>query len=227
MVKILSAEDAVSVIPDGATIAIGGFGGVGMPERLVEALVKRGTKNLTVITNDTAIPGVGAAELFTGRQVTHLIASFIGANPEPLAQVQEGYLKTTLMPQGTLAERLRAGGSGLGGILTPVGVGTVAEEGKQKIAVNGIEYILEEPLRAEFALIKAHRADRRGNLVYRYSARNFNPLMARAADHVIAEVQEIVEPGEIDPNIVVTPSLHVDVLVKVSVIQFGRFTIVR
>jgi len=226
MAKILSAEDAVAVIPDGATVAIGGFGKVGTPEKLVDALVKQGTKNLTVITNDTVIPGVGVAKLFTARQVTRMIGTFIGANPESVAQVQEGFLEVTLMPQGTFCERLRAGGAGLGGILTPVGVGTVVEEGKQKIAVGGTDYLLEEPLRAEFALIQAHRADRRGNLVYRYAGRNFNPMIATAADHVIAEVQEIVEPGEIDPNIIVTPYLYVDVLVKVSVTPFGRFTLV-
>lgn len=227
MAEILSAEDAVSVIRDGATVAIGGFGAVGAPIKLIDALVKQGTKALTIITNDTAIPGVGMGKLITTRQVARFVGTFLGSNPESVKQVQEGGIQATLIPQGTFAERLRAAGSGLGGFLTPVGVGTVVEEGKQKIDVDGKPYLLEKPLRADFALVKAHTADRLGNLVYRATARNFNPAMATAADHVIAEVGEIVEPGEIDPNVVITPFVYVDVLVKVSITHFGRLTVVE
>jgi len=225
--QILSAEDAVRVIKDGASIAVGGFGGGGAPHKLIDALVKQGTKNLTIITNDTAIPGVGVGKLFDNGQVARFIGTFLGTNPVSINQVVEGIVKETLIPQGTFAERLRAGGAGLGGFLTPVGVGTVVEEGKQKIEVEGKPYLLELPLRADVALVKAHRADTLGNLVYRGTARNFNPAMATAADHVIAEAGEIVAAGELDPNAVVTPFVYIDVLVKVSVTRCGRITIVQ
>lgn len=227
MAQILSAEDAVRVIKDGASVAIGGFGAVGAPHKLIDALIKQGTKDLTIITNDTAIPGLGVGKLFDNGQVSRFIGTFLGTNPVSVKQVVEGVVKETLIPQGTFAERLRAGGAGLGGILTPVGVGTVVEEGKQKIEVEGKTYLLELPLRADVALVKAHRADTLGNLVYRGTARNFNPAIATAADHVIAEAGDIVPAGELDPNAVVTPFVHIDVLVKVSVTLFGRLTIVQ
>ncbi len=227
MATILSTEDAVSVIPDGATIAIGGFGASGTPEKLVDALVKHGAKDLTIMGNDTALPGLGVAKLVSAGQVSKLVVSFLGSNPESVKLVAGGDIEATLVPQGTLAERLRAGGANLGGILTPVGLGTVVEEGKEVIEVDGRKYLLEKPLRADFALIKAHKADRRGNLVYYGTARNFNPVMATAADHVIAQVDEIVEVGELGPENVITPFVYVDVLVKVSVVRLGRFAIVR
>ena len=227
MATILSAEDAVGVIPDGATIAVGGFGACGTPEKLVDALVKHGAKDLTIVGNDTALPGLGVAKLISAGQVSRLVASFLGSNPESVKMVANGDIEATLIPQGTLAERLRAGGADLGGILTPVGVGTVVEEGKDVIEVDGRKYLLERPLRTDFALTKAHRADRRGNLVYYGTARNFNPVMATAAGHVIAQVDEIVDAGELDPESVITPFVYVDVLVKVSVTRMGRFAIVR
>jgi len=227
MAEILSAEDAVSVIKDGATVAIGGFGAIGAPKKLIDALVKQGTKNLTIITNDTAIQGLGVGKLFDNGQISRFIGTFLGTNPVSVKQVVDGVVKETLIPQGTFAERLRAGGAGLGGFLTPIGVGTVVEEGKKKIKVDEKLYLLELPLRADVALVKAHQADTLGNLVYRATARNFNPAIATAADHVIAEAGDIVPAGELDPNVIVTPFVYVDVLVKVSVTHFGRLTIVE
>ncbi len=227
MTTILSAEDAVGVIPDGASIAVGGFGASGTPEKLVDALVKHGAKDLTIVGNDTALPGMGVAKLISAGQVSKLLASFLGSNPESVKKVANGEIEATLIPQGTFAERLRAGGAALGGILTPVGLGTVVEEGKEVIDVDGRKFLLEKPLRTDFALIRAHKADRRGNLVYYGTARNFNPVMATAADHVIAQVDEIVEAGELSPENVITPFVYVDVLVKLSVTRMGRFAIVR
>ncbi len=210
---VMSADEAVSMIPDGATVMVGGFNVGGVPYSLTEALLRRGTKDLTLISNDTATESRGHGKLVASGQVKKVIASHIGLNRMTQRLYNEGKLEVEFVPQGTLAERIRAGGFGLGGILTPTGVGTPVEEGKRVVEVNGRRYLLELPLRADFALIKAKKADRMGNLWYYGNARNFNPLMAAAADTVIAEVDEIVEVGEIDPNDVHTPGILVDVLV--------------
>lgn len=214
MVRICTAEEAVKDISEGMCIMISGFLGVGTPEMLVQALREKGTKNLTIITNDSAFPGVGVGKLLDNQQIATLYTSYIGGHPESGRCMGEGTLKVILTPQGTLAEQIRAGGSGLGGFLTPVGVGTVVEKGKQKIVVADKTYLLEEPLKADVAFLKAFRADRSGNLIYRFSARNFNPLMAMAAKLVIVEVEELVEEGSMNPDHVVTPGIFVDRLVE-------------
>ena len=210
MNKIISIEEISSILTDGMTIMAGGFMGVGTPQELVTALLEADVKDLTLIANDTAFVETGVGPLIVNKRVKRVIASHIGTNPETGKQMIAGELEVELVPQGTLAERVRAGGSGLGGVLTPTGVGTVVEEGKEKIIVDGSEYLLEKPLRAEVALIKAFKADKAGNLIYHRSARNFNPLMALAADLVIVQVEQIVEVGEIDPDEVMTPGILVD-----------------
>jgi len=209
----VSLEQAVAMIPDGASVMIGGFMGVGTPERMVDELVRQGKRGLTVIANDTAMPGVGIGKLVTARLVAKAIVSHIGLNPETQQRMLAGEMDVELVPQGTLIERIRAGGHGLGGVLTPTGVGTVVEKGKQKIAVNGKDYLLETALRADFALVNAFLADYLGNLAYALTARNFNPMIAMAADTVIAEADNIVPVGVIAPDHVVTPAPIVDYLV--------------
>ncbi|MCL6570551.1 MAG: acetate CoA-transferase subunit alpha [Bacillus sp. (in: Bacteria)] len=210
MNKIISMEEISSFLTDGITIMAGGFMGVGTPEKLVTALLDSNVKDITLIANDTAFIETGVGPLIVNRRVKKVIASHIGTNPETGKQMIAGELDVELVPQGTLAERVRCGGSGLGGVLTPTGVGTVVEEGKEKITVDGRVYLLEKPLRAEVALLKAYKADKAGNLVYNRSARNFNPLMALAADLVIVQVDQLVEIGEIDPDDVMTPGILVD-----------------
>ncbi|MEH7480043.1 acetate CoA-transferase subunit alpha [Neobacillus drentensis] len=210
MNKIISIEEISSILTDGMTIMAGGFMGVGTPQELVTAMLEADVKDLTLIANDTAFIETGVGPLIVNKRVKKVIASHIGTNPETGKQMIAGELEVELVPQGTLAERVRAGGSGLGGVLTPTGVGTVVEEGKEKIIVDGREYLLEKPLRAEVALLKAFKADKAGNLIYHRSARNFNPLMALAADLVIVQVEQIVEVGEIDPDEVMTPGILVD-----------------
>lgn len=214
MEKIGSIKDAVEKIKDGMTVMVGGFLGVGTPEALVDALVAKGVKNLTVICNDSAFPDRGIGKLIVNKQIKKLITSHIGTNPETGRQMNEGETEVELVPQGTLAERIRAAGAGLGGILTPTGVGTIVEQGKKKLEINGKEYLLELPIKADIALLKAKKADKKGNLVYRKSARNFNPIMATAADFVIVQVDEIVDVGEIDPDDVMTPGIFVDMIVR-------------
>lgn len=201
------------MIAPGDALLVGGFMVCGCPTVIVDAILERGTKELTVISNDTGTPGEGLSKLVHSRQISRLIASHIGLNPETGQQMNEGVMRVDLIPQGTLAERIRCAGAGLGGVLTPTGVGTIVAEGKQVITLDGRDYLLELPLRARFALVKAHKADTYGNLVYRGSARNFNPVMATAADIVIAEVEHLVQPGDLDPNTVVTPGVFVDYLV--------------
>jgi acetate CoA/acetoacetate CoA-transferase alpha subunit len=196
------------------TIMVGGFIGCGAPDQLLEAVCQKETKELTLIANDTGILGDAMSQLIVDHCVSKLIATHIGTNKETGRQMTAGELDVKLVPQGTLAEQIRAEGAGLGGILTPTGIGTIIEEGKQKLVVNGNEYLLELPVRANVALLKAHKADKAGNLVYRHAARNFNPLMAMAADIVIAQVDHIVEVGEIDPDEVMTPGIFVDYLVQ-------------
>src|SRR5215467_5305823 len=211
--KTVSVAEAVSLIPDGATLMIGGFMGVGTPECLIDELVRQGKRNLTVIANDTALPGRGIGKLVSAGLVAKTIASHIGLNPETQQQMIAGKMAVDLVPQGTLIERIRAGGFGLGGILTPTGVGTVVEDGKQRIQMDGKSYLLETALRADFALVHAFLADYIGNLSYALTARNFNPVMAMAADVVIVTAEHIVPVGVIAPDHVVTPAPLVDYLV--------------
>ncbi|NLY85497.1 MAG: acetate CoA-transferase subunit alpha [Tissierellia bacterium] len=213
MNKVISIEEAISHIKDGMTIMIGGFLGCGSPHRLIDALVEKGVKDLTLICNDSGFPDIGAGKLVVNRQIKKLIASHIGTNRETGNQMNAGELEVVLVPQGTLAEQIRAGGAGIGGFLTPTGVGTVIEEGKQKIEIDGKTYLLELPLRADVALIAGHTVDKFGNIVYYGATRNFNTLMATAADTVIVEAENIVEVGEIDPKQVVTPGIFVDYIV--------------
>lgn len=201
------------MIPDGASLMIGGFMGAGTPERIVDELVRQGKRDLTVIANDTARPDVGIGKLITARLVRKAIVSHIGLNPRTQQQMLAGETVVELVPQGTLIERIRAAGHGLGGILTPTGVGTVVEEGKQKLAVDGKDYLLETALRADFALVNAFLADYLGNLAYALTARNFNPVIAMAADTVVVEANNIVPVGVIAPDHVVTASSLVDYLI--------------
>lgn len=211
--KTIALEDAVAMIPDGASLMIGGFMAVGTPERLVDEIVRQGKRNLTVIANDTAAPGRGIGKLVSAGLIARVIASHIGLNPETQQQMITGKMNIDLVPQGTLIERIRAGGFGLGGILTPTGVGTVVEQGKRNIEVDGKNFLLETPLRADFALIHSFLADYLGNLSYALTARNFNPVMATAADTVIVTAEHIVPVGVIAPDHVVTPAPIVDYLV--------------
>jgi len=214
MLKLVSLEEAISKIENGMTIMVGGFIGCGAPDQLLEAVCEKETKELTVIANDTGILGDAMSQLIVKHCASKLIATHIGTNKETGRQMTTGELDVKLVPQGTLVEQIRAAGAGLGGILTPTGIGTMIEDGKQKLVVDGHEYLLELPIRANVALLRAHKADKAGNLVYRRAARNFNPLMAMAADLVIAEVDHIVEVGEIDPDEVMTPGIFVDYLVQ-------------
>jgi len=211
--KSVSVEDAVKKIPDGASLMIGGFMGVGTPERVIDELVRQGKRNLTVIANDTAVPGRGIGKLVDAGLISRTIASHIGLNPETQKQMIAGKMSVDLVPQGTLIERIRAGGCGLGGVLTPTGVGTVVQEGKQQVEVNGKTYLLETALRADFALVGAFLADYLGNLSYALTARNFNPIVAMAADTTIVTAEHIVPVGVIAPDHVMTPAPLVDYLV--------------
>jgi acetate CoA/acetoacetate CoA-transferase alpha subunit len=211
--RTISAEQSVAIIPDGASLMIGGFMGVGTPERLIDELVRRKTRNLTVIANDTASPGRGIGKLVEARLLRKAIVSHIGLNPETQRQMMAGELEVELVPQGTLIERIRAGGHGLGGILTQTGIGTPVETGKQRIDLNGKSYLLETALRADFALVQAFLADYLGNLSYALTARNFNPVIAMAADTVIVSADNIVPIGVLSPDHVVTPAPLVDYLI--------------
>lgn len=214
MAKIISPQAATELIKDGMTVMIGGFLAVGTPEKLVDALVAKGTKNLTVVGNDTGTPEKGIGKLVVNRQLKKVVVSHIGTNPETGRQMHAGEIEVELAPQGTLAERIRAAGAGLGGVLTPTGLGTIVAEGKQILAIDGREYLLEKPLKADVALLKAHTADKAGNLVFHRSARNFNPVMGTAATVVIVEATNIVEPGAIDPDAVMLPGIFVQYLVQ-------------
>ena len=214
MAKIISAAEAAAKVQDGMTVMVGGFLGCGTPQILVDQLLAQGTKDLTLVCNDTAFPDSGVGKLVVSRQFKRVIVSHIGTNPETGRQMNANELAVDLVPQGTLAERIRSAGFGLGGILTPTGVGTPVEAGKQKLTIDGKDYLLELPIKADVALVKAYKADKAGNLVFRKAARNFNPLMATAADLVIVEAQNIVEIGEIDPDEVMTPGIFVNYLVQ-------------
>ncbi len=215
MNKVLAtADEAVALIPDGATIMMGGFGLCGIPENLIAALRRRGAKDLTVISNNAGIDDFGIGILLRSRQVRKMISTYVGENKEFERQFLTGEIEVELVPQGTFAERIRAGGAGIGGFFTPTGYGTLVAEGKETRTIDGVRYVLEAPLRADFAFVKGWKGDRVGNLVYRKTARNFNPVMATAANVTIAEVEELVEPGAIDPDQVVTPGIFVRHILK-------------
>ncbi|QTA37304.1 acetate CoA-transferase subunit alpha [Thermosipho ferrireducens] len=212
--KIIESSEIIDFMENGDILMVGGFLGVGTPESLIDALCDSEIKDLTLIANDTAFPERGIGKLIVKQKIKKAIVSHIGTNPETQKQMIEGLLEVELVPQGTLAERIRAAGYGLGGILTPTGVGTIVEKGKQIIEINNQKYLLELPLKAKIALIKAKKADYYGNLVYSLTARNFNPIMAMAADIVIAEVEEIVPVGSIAPDEIITPGVLIDYIVR-------------
>jgi 3-oxoacid CoA-transferase subunit A len=215
MNKVLqSADDAVSLIPDGASVMCGGFGLCGLPENLIRALHARGTRNLTIISNNPGVDDFGVGMLVRAKQVAHFIGSYVGENKEFERQAIAGEIRYTLVPQGTFAERIRAAGAGIGGFFTPTGYGTMVGEEKETRVIDGRNYILEAPLHADFAFVKAYKGDTKGNLVYRKTARNFNPVMAMAAKVTFAEVEEIVEPGRLDPDAVVTSGIFVTHILK-------------
>lgn len=212
MSKEITIGQAVDMIKDGQSVMIGGFLGVGSANKIIEAMVKAGKKDLTIICNDTSYPEIGAGLLVSSGCVKRCIVSHIGTNPITEQKMKDGEMIVDLVPQGTLAERIRIGGAGIGGFLTTTGLGTLAEEGKRKVEVEGREYLLELPLRADVALLGASVADRHGNLIYRGTSQNFNPLMATAADLVIAEVKESVD--SLAPEAIKTPYLFVDYIVR-------------
>jgi 3-oxoacid CoA-transferase subunit A len=217
MEKVLaSADAAVALVPDGATLMVGGFGLCGIPEMLIRALHARGSKDLTIISNNAGVDDFGLGILLRSRQVRKMISTYVGENKEFERQFLAGELQVELVPQGTFAERIRAGGAGIGGFFTPTAYGTIVAEGKETRDIDGRHYVLEQPLRADFAFVKAWKGDRRGNLVYRRTARNFNPVMATAARVTIAEVEQLLEPGEIDPDHVVTPGIFVRYILQGS-----------
>ena len=215
MTKVLGdAAAAVANIPVGATIMIGGFGVCGVPENLIAALHAAGTRELTVISNNAGLDNFGIGLLLKARQVRRMIATYVGENKEFERQAISGEIEVELVPQGTFAERIRAAGAGIAGFLTPTGVGTLVAQGKDTHVVDGRTYLFERPLRADFAFVRAWKGDRHGNLVYRKTARNFNPVMATAAGTTIAEVDDLVEPGTLDPDNVVTPGIFVTHVLK-------------
>jgi 3-oxoacid CoA-transferase subunit A len=215
MNKVLpDVEAAVALVPDEATIMMGGFGLCGIPENLIRALHARGTTRLTLISNNAGVDEFGLGMLLRSRQVKKMISTYVGENKEFERQFLSGELEVELVPQGTFSERIRAGGAGLGGFFTPTGYGTLVAEGKETRVIDGKPYVFEPPLHADFAFVKAWKGDRLGNLVYRRTARNFNPMMATAARVTIAEVEELVEPGQIDPDDVVTPGIFVQHIVR-------------
>ena len=211
--KAVSAEEAVAMIPNGASVMVGGFMGVGTPEHLLDELVRQQKSGLSIICNDAAIPGKGVGKLFDAALVSSLIGSHIGLNPKVQQQMMANKIAVDLIPQGTFVERIRAGGYGLGGVLTPTGVGTIVGEGKRRIEIEGKEFLVETALRAQYALVHAFLADYLGNLAYALTARNFNPIMAMAADTVIVTAEHIVPVGVIAPDHVVTPAPLVDYLI--------------
>ena len=211
--KAVSAEEAVAMIPNGASVMVGGFMGVGTPERLLDELVRQRRSGLSIICNDAAVPGKGVGKLFDAALVSSLIGSHIGLNPKVQQQMMANKIAVDLIPQGTFVERIRAGGYGLGGVLTPTGVGTIVAEGKRRIEIDGKEFLVETALRAQYALVHAFLADYLGNLAYALTARNFNPIMAMAADTVIVTAEHIVPVGVIAPDHVVTPAPLVDFLI--------------
>ncbi|MBI4475819.1 MAG: CoA transferase subunit A [Acidobacteria bacterium] len=220
MNKVLqNAEEAVAMIPDSATIMVGGFGLCGVPENLLKALHHRGTRNLTVISNNAGSDDFAIGILLRSRQVKKMISTYVGENREFERQFISGELEVELIPQGTFAERIRAAGAGIGGFFTPTGYGTIVAEGKETREIDCRSYVLEYPLHSDFAFVKAYRGDRLGNLVYRRTARNFNPVMATAARVTIAEVEQLVEPGALDPDAIVTPGIFVRYILQGAVYE--------
>jgi acetate CoA/acetoacetate CoA-transferase alpha subunit len=212
-VRTIGLREAVALIPNGASVMVGGFMGVGTPEGLIDELIRQGKRNLTIIANDNALPGVGIGKLVTAGAMRKTITSHIGLNPDSQKKMLAGDLEVELVPQGTLIERIRAAGYGLGGVLTPTGVGTAVEKGKQRIETGGGTYLLETALAADFALVQAFLADYLGNLAYALTARNFNPVIALAARTLIVEAEHVVPVGVISPDHVITPGAVVDYLV--------------
>ncbi|MGD9568119.1 MAG: CoA transferase subunit A [Sedimentibacter sp.] len=213
MNKVISVKEAVKKVQDGMTIMVGGFLANGTPDTIIDALVEENVKNLTLICNDTGFPDKGVGKMVVNKQFKKMIASHVGTNPETANQMNSGETEVVLTPQGTLAEKVRCGGNGLGGFYTPTGIGTEAELGKEKKVINGMEYIFETPLRADVALLRASIVDKKGNMVFNKTMKNFNPLMATAADVVIVEADEIVEVGEINPEHVMCSGIFVDYIV--------------
>jgi len=215
MNKVLpDADAAVAIVPDGASIMMGGFGLCGIPENLIHALHARGTRQLTIISNNAGVDEFGIGMLLIARQVRKMTATYVGENKEFERQFLSGELEVDLVPQGTFSERIRAAGAGIGGFFTPTGYGTLVAEGKETRVIDGRPYVLEAPLGADFAFVRAWKGDRLGNLVYRKTARNFNPMMATAGRVTIAEVEELVEPGALDPDAIVTPGIFVQHILR-------------
>ena len=213
---VASAAEAVAQIPDGATLMVGGFGLCGIPEDLIAALHAQGTRDLTIVSNNAGVDEFGLGILLKSRQIRKMISSYVGENREFERQFLQGELEVELVPQGTFSERIRAGGAGIGGFFTPTGYGTIVADGKETREIAGRHYVLELPLLADFAFVKAHKGDRLGNLWYRRTARNFNPMMATAARVTIAEVEQLVEPGALDPDAIVTPGIFVRHVVQTT-----------
>ena len=214
MNKFITISEAAAYVKDGMTVMVGGFMGTGGPNKIMDALVAQGVKDLTVICNDTAFPDKGVGKLIVNKQIKRVIVSHIGTNPATIELMNKGELVVTFYPQGTLVECVRAGGAGLGGVLTPTGLGTVIAEGKQVITIDGKAYLLEKPIRADIALLHASVSDELGNLVYKGTTQNFNPIMATAADLVIAEVDEVVPTGSLAPEVIHTSSIFVHYITK-------------
>lgn len=214
MDKVVSLEKAMEALHDNQTILIPGFVNIGVPETLIKGIIEKGCKNLNIISNNTSVRGRGIGLLVHENRIRHITCSHIGSNTETVEKVVAGEIDVTFVPQGTLCERVRAGGAGIGGVLTPTGLGTPVEEGKQIIEMDGKKYLLEKALRGDVAIIHAWKADRMGNLVYRRTARNFNQIFATAADLVICEAEEIVEVGSLDPDMIHTPGCLVDMIVQ-------------
>ena len=214
MNKLISKKDFVAKIFDGASIMVGGFMNIGTAEEIIDELLLTDVKDLTIICNDAGLPGVGVGKLIEAGKVKKLIASHIGLNPVAGQKMTDGSMIVDLVPQGTLAERIRAGGAGLGGFLTPTGIGTIVEEGKDVLEVDGKKYLLEKPLKADFAFLLGHVVDKKGNVVYNKTIRNFNPLMATACEHVVVQARKIVEIGDINPDHIITPHIFVDYIVE-------------
>jgi 3-oxoacid CoA-transferase subunit A len=215
MNKVLpDADAAVAIVPDGASILMGGFGLCGIPENLIRALHARGTRQLTIVSNNAGVDEFGIGMLLIARQVRKMIATYVGENKEFERQFLSGELEVDLVPQGTFSERIRAAGAGIGGFFTPTGYGTLVAEGKETRIIDGRPYVLEAPLGADFAFVRAWKGDRLGNLVYRKTARNFNPMMATAGRVTIAEIEELVEPGELEPDAIVTPGIFVQHILR-------------
>lgn len=213
-----SAQAAIADVQDGASLAVGGFGLCGIPENLIAALVQKGVRGLTCFSNNAGVDDFGLGLLLKNRQIKKMIASYVGENAEFERQFLSGELEVELTPQGTLAEKMRAGGAGIGGFFTPTGVGTVVAEGKATQVIDGRTYVLEMPIKADFALVKAWKGDRMGNLVYRKTARNFNPVVATCGTITLAEVEELVPVGSLDPDEIHTPGIYVQ-----RIIQGARF----